>query len=291
MLGPQTFIYTYSVINQKGGVGKTTTALALAQQLALRGCKVLAIDLDPQGNMSYSLGSQSRGYGAMEVLEHPEGVKGIIEHITPTLDLIPSSAALAEANTRLKGKDKNVRLLKALSYLPDLKDGYRFCIIDTPPALGTLTINALTATNACIIPTLCDIYSFQGIKQLYTTISVVQKTTNTNLFIEGILLIRYNNRITLRREIEEQLEELVKMYDTKILNTHIRENIALAEAQALKQSIFTYSPESNGAQDYSDLVDELLTNLKGYDTWKSGGGIYTAVDDKLDKLNKLEERH
>lgn len=286
-------MFTYTVINQKGGVGKTTTALALAQKYAQSGLKTLVIDLDPQGNLSYSLGSQKRGYGAMEVLQHPEGVEGQIEHISDNLDLIPSSAALAEADSRLKGREKSLNLRKALSYL-DWKR-YNYCFIDTPPSLGTVTVNALTATNACIIPTLCDMYSLQGIQQLYTTISVIKRSTNPQLYIEGILLTRYNSRITLKREIEEQLEELVKMYDTRIFDTKIRENIAISEAQALKQSLAEYAPQSNGCTDYTFLLGELMTLLQQHrKNVYEHKGIMSAADitDKvLDRVNTLEEKH
>ena len=151
-----------AIINQKGGVGKSTTALAIGAGITLKGHSVLYIDLDAQGNLSYSIGADTQGYNAFGVLERPETIRSEIQH-TPQGDIIASSPRLAGADKLLEATGKEYRLKEALETLQSI---YEYCIIDTPPALGILTINALTACNGAIIPAQADIYSLQGISQL-----------------------------------------------------------------------------------------------------------------------------
>ena len=243
-----------AVINQKGGVGKSTTALAIGAGLHLKGYSVLFVDLDAQGNLSYTLGADTKGYRAMGALERPETAKDEIQH-TPSGDIIASSPKLAGADKILEDTGKEYKLREALE---SLQGQYDYCIIDTPPALGILTINALTACTGAIIPAQADIYSLQGISQLYSTIETVKRYCNPSLSIMGIVLTRYNARSTIRREVAEMLEQTAEQLHTKLYATKIRECIALVEAEAMKKDIYSYAPRSNATKDYKALVDEIL---------------------------------
>ena len=245
---------TIAVINQKGGVGKSTTALALGAGLILKGYRVLYIDLDAQGNISYSLGANTEGYNALGVLQRPETVKEEIQH-TPNGDIIASSPALAGADTLLTQTGKEYRLKEALEIVAG---SYDYCIVDTPPALGILTVNALTAAAGAIIPAQADPYSLQGIAQLNSTAQTVKKYCNPSLSIMGIVITRFNGRAIIRREVAEMLEQIAAQLHTKLYKSRIRECTALVEAQAVKQSIYKYAPRSNAAADYKALVAEII---------------------------------
>ena len=243
-----------AIINQKGGVGKSTTALAIGAGLSLKGYSVLFIDLDAQGNLSYTLGADTKGYNAMGVLERPETAKEEIQH-TPQGDIIASSPKLAGADKLLEETGKEYRLKEALD---SLQGAYDYIIVDTPPALGILTINALTACTGAIIPAQADIYSLQGIAQLNSTRETVKKYCNPSLSIMGIVLTRFNGRSIIRREVAEMLERTAEQLHTKLYTSKIRECTALVEAQATKQNIYSYAPRSNATADYKALVDEIL---------------------------------
>ena len=243
-----------AVINQKGGVGKSTTALAIGAGLSLKGYSVLFIDLDAQGNLSYTLGADTKGYNAMGVLERPETAKEEIQH-TPQGDIIASSPKLAGADKLLEETGKEYRLKEALD---SLQGAYDYIIVDTPPALGILTINALTACTGAIIPAQADIYSLQGIGQLNSTIETVKKYCNPSLSIMGIVITRFNGRSIIRREVAEMLEHTADQLHTKLFSSKIRECTALVEAQATKQNIYSYAPRSNATADYKALVDESI---------------------------------
>ena len=244
----------YSIINQKGGVGKSTTALAIGAGLSLKGYSVLYVDLDAQGNLSYTMGADTQGYNAMGVLQRPETAKAEVQH-TDQGDIIASSPALAGADAVITETGKEYRLKEALESLSGL---YDYCIIDTPPALGILTVNALTACSGVIIPAQADIYSLQGISQLNKTLQTVKRDCNPALSILGIVLTRYNGRAIIRREVAEMLEQTARGLNTKLYNSRIRECTALVEAQATKQNIYSYAPRSNAAADYKALVAEIL---------------------------------
>lgn len=244
----------YSISNQKGGVGKSTTVNALGAGLARKGFKVLYVDLDAQGNLSHSMRTTNRAITSLEVLT---GTATAAEAIVETLqgDIIPASPALASADAILTDTGKEYRLREALA---PISDKYDYCILDTPPALGTLTVNALTACNGVLITTQADIYSLQGIGQLARTIQTVQKYCNSDLSIIGIAITRYSSRAVLTRDMTELLEDTAKQLHTTVYTTKIRECIALKEAQARQQDIFTYSPSSNAAKDYERLLNEIL---------------------------------
>lgn len=247
-----------SIINQKGGVGKSTTALAVGAGLTNKGYKVLFIDLDPQGNLSYTLQAYAKGYGVAGILERPETAAEEIQH-TEKGDIIASTPTLAGADTFITETGKEYRLKEALD---TIANKYDFCIIDTPPALGILTINALTASSGAVIPTQADVYSLQGIAQLAKTIETVKKYCNSDLSILGIVITRFNKRTIIKREIAEVLKEKAKALNTRLYNSYIRECTAIVEAQALRKSIYEYAPKSNGSLDYKALVNEILRKEK-----------------------------
>jgi chromosome partitioning protein len=242
-----------AVINQKGGVGKSTTVHAIGAGLTLKGYRVLYIDLDAQGNLSYTLGADTSGLTAMELLQG-RNTQAAIQR-TAQGDIIASSPSLAGADTIITAVGKEYRLREALEPLGGL---YDYCIIDTPPALGILTINALTACNGAIIPAQADIYSLQGISQLHTTIETVKQYCNPALTIKGIVLTRYNSRAIISREVADMIEQTAGQLQTKLYKAKIRECTAIKEAQATQQDIYSYAPRSNAAADYTALIAEIL---------------------------------
>lgn len=243
-----------AIINQKGGVGKSTTSNALGAGLSLKGYKVLYVDLDAQGNLSYSMGATGKALTSLEMLTGTATAKEAIVQ-TPQGDLIPASPALASADAIITDTGKEYRLKEALE---PVKGEYDYIILDTPPALGVLTVNALTACNSVIIPAQADIYSLQGIGQLSQTIETVKKYCNPSLTIKGILATRYSSRTVLARDMTQLLEDTARELNTKLYSSKIRECVALKEAQASQQDIYSYSPKSNATADYTAFVEEVL---------------------------------
>lgn len=245
-----------AITNQKGGVAKTTTAYALGAGLSLRGYRVLFVDMDAQTNLSYVMEADASGLTGRSTLEVLEGRASAAASIqrTPHGDIIAASPALAGADAVLTQVGKEYRLKEALEPLQGL---YDYIIIDTPPALGILTVNALTACNGCIIPAQADIYSLQGISQLYNTLQTVKKYCNRDLKVLGILLTRYNGRAIISREVAEMIEQAADQMESKLYRSKIRECTALKEAQACRENIFTYAPSSNAAADYTAFIDEV----------------------------------
>ena len=243
-----------AVINQKGGVAKSTTAQAIGQGLNyLHKQKVLLIDLDAQGNLSYSMGAK-QGLTIYDVILGEVDIKEAIQH-TPVGDIIPASPKLSGIDLALVETGKEYKLKEALATI--LKD-YDYIILDTPPALGILTVNALTCSTGVIIPAQADFYSLQGIGQLSSTLKAVKNYCNKDLLIKGIVLTRYNKRAVLSRDVAELLENTAKQLETKLYKTPIRECIAVKEAQATKETLFSYAPKSNATTDYKNLIKEVL---------------------------------
>ena len=243
-----------AIINQKGGVGKSTTAEALLYGLSLKGFSCLAIDLDAQGNLTYTTGARTDGATALGVLAGEVKAKDAIQQ-TISGDIIPASKALAGADAFIKETGKEYRLKEALE---DIAGLYDYIIVDTPPALGILTVNALTACRSVIIPAQADIYSLQGIEQLAETIKPVRKYTNPKLQIAGILLTRYSPRSILSREVAELAGQLAERLGTKLFTATIREAIAVKEAQISQRPLFEYAPTANVTEDYRAFINELL---------------------------------
>lgn len=230
-------MHIYAVINQKGGVGKTNTVSALTSGLKLRGRRVLAVDLDPQGNLSYSFGAEPDGKNVLAVLTGELSCADAVVH-TEQGDIIPGGKLLSGADAFITDTGKEYRLKEALE---GMVSSYDCIVVDTPPALGILTVNALTACTSVIIPAQADIYSIQGIGQLGETIVPVKKYCNSGLYINGILLTRYNPRAVLSRDVVSIMEEMAGKLDTKVFDTKIREAVSIREAQMLRQDIYSYA--------------------------------------------------
>lgn len=252
-----------SITNQKGGTGKTTTAHAIGAGLTKRGYKVLFLDLDAQQNLTFTADASPKGQTIAELLQQvidaEPGQKVLPQNAiqgTQGGDIIASSQALAAADTVLS--DIAGRETKLKELLKPLRKDYDFCVIDCPPQLGTLTINALAAADEVIAPAQADIYSLIAIGQLYATIRTVKRYSNKKLSFTGIVLTRYNGRSILSKELTQQIEQAAEEYDTKVFKTRIRECTAIKEAEYLQQSIFDYAPRSNAAADYNALIDEIL---------------------------------
>ena len=247
----------FAIINQKGGVGKSTTAEAMASGLTLKGFRCLSTDLDAQGNMTYTVNGNTDGATVLGVLMGEVKPFDAIQHTDGFGDIIVSSKALSGADGFITVTGKEYRLKEALEKVCDM---YDYIIIDTPPALGILTVNALTACHSVIIPAQAEIYSLQGIEQLSETMKPVRKYCIPRLDIAGILLTRYSQRTVLSREVAEMAKQLAQKLGTKIFSTSIRENISVKEAQISQKSLFEYAPNSNAAKDYAAFIEELLSD-------------------------------
>ena len=245
---------TITITNQKGGTGKTTTAAAIAACLRARGKSVLLIDLDPQCNLTYACGADPEGKTILEVLR---GEISAIQAIrkSDAGDLIAASRGLSGADTFIKDTGKEYRLAEALE---PIRGKYSYVIIDTPPALGILTINALTASDSVLIPAQADIFSLQGVEQLAETIRPVIKYCNPKLRIEGIVLTRYSARTILSRDVTELAEQLAAKLGTKVFSARIREAVAVRESQISRTPLPAYAPDANVTHDYEALTDELV---------------------------------
>jgi len=243
------------VANEKGGVSKTTTCHALSTGLIEKGYKVLLVDLDPQSNLTYIMGVEDDAITAYEVLLKKHDIREAIQ-TTPQGDILPSSGYLSNASVEfISVIGKEHKLKEALH---PIEKKYDYIIIDTPPGLGLLTVQALTACDGLVIPAQADIFSLQGIGNLYETISTVRQYTNKKLKILGILLTKYSNRTNLSKEITEMLDNTAKKLSTKIFTTTIRDSVAIRETQAMRESIYIRSPKNAAVEDYRRFIDELL---------------------------------
>lgn len=243
-----------AITNQKGGVGKTTTALNLGVGLIRGGKRVLFVDIDPQCSLSYIMRGDSTGVTVQELLLRKAAAEQAIQK-TPEGDLIAASPGLSTMDLVLNQMGKEYRMREALA--PVLQQ-YDYIVIDSPPSLDVLTVNTLTASTQVIVPALADIFSLQGVGQLYSTIQAVKTYCNPNLKILGILLTRHTDRYILNRGMRELLEDTAKEIDTRVFRSSIREAVVLREAQAARQSIFSYAPKSRQAEDYQAFVEEFL---------------------------------
>lgn len=248
-----------TVTNQKGGIGKTTTSSALISGLTAKKQKVLGIDLDPQGNLGFSLGIEIEDCPTIyDVFKEKVSVARAISR-TQYGDVIPSNILLSGAELEFNRPGREFLLRDALS---DLQHLYDYIIIDTPPALNILTVNAYVASNCLVIPMIPEILSLLGVSQLKETIDTVVRFYNKNLNVLGILLTKYNRHLNLSKEVLEMAETIATQLNTKVFDAKIRQGVAVAEAPAHCQSILDYAPKSNPALDYRSFVDEVFTLTK-----------------------------
>ena len=247
-----------ALANQKGGVGKTTTSVNLGACLADQGQLVLLIDLDPQGNATSGLGVEKREIekSVYDVLINDEPLKNVIRHSShPGLDIAPTTIALSGAEVELTNlMARETRLKDAFG---DVKDQYDFILIDCPPSLGLLTINAFTACNSILIPVQSEYYALEGLSQLLNTIKLVQKHFNPNLKIEGVLLTMYDKRTNLGQQVNAEVK---KFFGDQVYQTVIPRNVRLSEAPSHGLAIIDYDQRSTGARVYKELAKEVLAN-------------------------------
>ncbi|HRV55950.1 MAG: AAA family ATPase [Flavobacteriaceae bacterium] len=245
-----------AIANQKGGVGKTTTSVNLAASLGVLEKKVLLIDADPQANATSGLGVNvdEIEIGTYQLLEHSVTAEEAVIHTsTPNLDIIPAHIDLVAIEIELVDKDQREYMLKKA--LESIKDKYDFVLIDCAPSLGLLTLNALTAADAVIIPIQCEYFALEGLGKLLNTIKSVQKIHNQKLDIEGLLLTMYDSRLRLSNQV---VEEVQKHFNDMVFQTIIQRNVRLSEAPSFGESIINYDAGSKGANNYLSLAKEII---------------------------------
>ena len=243
-----------TVANHKGGVGKTTTTASVGSILASKGYKVLLIDLDPQANLTVSLLKQEPDNSIYYALTGKEESLPIV-CLTENLSIVPSSLQLATAEMELTAAISRERILDRL--LSPIKDGYDFILIDCPPSLGLLNLNAFTASTEIIIPLVAEVLPFKGLTMINRFTQQVKSSLNPDVYILGILLTRWEPT-NLSKQIEEGLRDEL---DDKVFETKIRKNVTIAEAPLESKNILEYAPKSNGANDYLAFTNEMLTKL------------------------------
>ena len=246
-----------SVANQKGGVGKTTTTVNLSTMLAKKGKRVLLIDTDPQGNATSGLGiTKELELSVYDVLVgDTEMIETLQESNIKNLTICPSNISLAGAEVELVSMMSREQRLK--TKLDEIKDNYDYILIDCPPSLGLVTLNAFTASDSVLIPVQCEYFALEGLGQLLNTVNLVKKHLNKNLEIEGALLTMYDARTNLSNQV---VKEVKKYFENKVYKTVIPRNVRLSEAPSYGMPISLYDPKSKGAKAYEKFTKEIIKN-------------------------------
>lgn len=245
-----------SLVNKKGGTGKTTSTINIGKALSLKGKKVLLIDLDPQSNLSYSYGISTEGCILGEVLLEQKIQQSDIYKING-LDIIPSTNELVDYEYEFIKRDYPFTLFKET--IETVKGNYDFILVDCPPSGSYLTVNALIGSDAVLIPMQMDVLSLQGLEQILESISSIQKEYNSKLYVLGVLAALVDERRQLTKEI---LQMVNNNYGVNVFNNYVRQNVKAAEAPSFGKSVIEYAPKSNSARDYINVTNEMLQILK-----------------------------